>query len=416
MFIKSVTIKNFRNILNCSLKFKKGFNLIVAPNATGKTNVLEAISVLSYGYSVRAKDQKDLSPSPSLLTRTQNPLFHKDLLNSLEASNNLDILYNNPTTAQAVSSLSSSSVSKIPQTDLQPTTIEGLVDTKRGQKKVVCRMTFQAGRVEKAFLIDKRKVNFSQFVGNLFTIFFSSSTIDLVSRSPSLRRKFVDNIMVLLYPGYYNSILEYHKSLIRRNFVIRSGKLETLDQWSKITAHYGAILISQRNIFFKSLNKFLEKQQSGLEVVYKPSVEIDDVFDEDPESKFLYLLNKERQNDIKLGRTTIGPHLDDWQLFSVKNDEKRNLGRFGSRGEQRVGMSAVVFSLVSFVGEILGDKPVILADDIFSDLDERYQEILLNRSLDIGCQVIATSTPNVFMSIKKFERFGNINAIEFSLD
>lgn len=380
MIINTLRLKNFRNFSEYTVEFKPGFNIIIGPNAAGKTNILEAISVVSYGFSLRAKDQKDLSPANFLPSNKEEQI---EKVTSVEA------------------------ICKIKGVDRQ------LIW--RAYFPTRTSVNLQTKQSERRFSIDNKRVSYSEFVGNFVTLFFSSSTIDLVANPPSAKRKFIDNILILLSKPYRDSLRKYRKALLHRNSILRKGKTSWLVQWTKILVEHGSLIIKARKAFFDRLNCILKNQKSNIQITYIPSVQLDAVFNEDPKVRFLSLLNDSLERDVSLKRTTIGPHLDNWIVVSTSGNCKKNLAKFGSRGEQRLAMLSIMSSLILLSEKVIGEPPVLLIDDIFSELDVQHQRQLVDRLLKLDCQVIASTTPN-FIDTLKQSKITDIHSIELSLD
>ena len=224
MRIRKLKVQNFRNIAKYQTDLHADNTLIVAPNATGKTNLLEAISMISYGRSIKAKKQTDLFRNGS---------------------------------------------------DKKPVIIE--VD------EYMMAIQRTNGSTQKVFKIDKAPIQYSKFVGRLVTLFFTTSTIDLLSRSPSTRRRFLDRMIWLISPEYRKSLGRYEKALRNRNAVLENRQLSALEPWTTTLLQTGSVIIQQRHDFFDKLGKELKLVEKGLSIGFEPSIELSGVFDESAE-------------------------------------------------------------------------------------------------------------------------------------
>jgi DNA replication and repair protein RecF len=307
MILNKLRLLNFRNHKDFKADFSKT-NVIIGPNASGKSNILEAIYLLSTAKSFKTRQNKDL------ISFGQN--FSK---------------------------------------------IEG--EIKEGDRDFNLQLFIFENRKEAK--VDKKTSPLIFLLGKFLAVLFTPETLNLVLGSPSLRRRSMDLILLQVSKKYVQMLTEFLKILRQRNKLlleIKEGRAKEteLDFWDQEFLKTGNFLREEREKFLKTMNEFLPK---GLCVLYLPS----------PQEDLLNALKKEKKREIEFGFTTIGPQKDDFVFLW----NKRPLANFGSRGEIREG--AIFFKLAefSFIKEKMGLSPVLLFDDIFSELDKKRRENLM---------------------------------------
>ncbi len=323
MFIKNLTLINFRNHKNSNLEFDKNLNIIIGPNTSGKSNVLEAIYSLSSGAFIKANLDGDV------------------------------ILYNeNFSRIQAV--------------------------TKRGSEQVdlVSNIVIpkESSRPLKSYEVNKVKRIKNRFLGNFSAVLFSPESLELVTDSPSFRRDYLDFVLSSSNVKYRNFKSVYEKVVRNRNKILERirdkgvSKVQ-LEYWDIKILECGTYIQEKREGLFNYLNKEIKEPALNLKL---------------GELQIYYiksLLTKERlveyqQKDILAGATLIGPHRDDFEF----NLGGRNLKPFGSRGQQRTAVLSLKICELRFLESMLNEKPVLLLDDIFSELDENHRESIIKIS------------------------------------
>lgn len=345
MIIKSLELSNFRNYDSLSMEFDSGTNILYGDNAQGKTNILEAIYV-------------------SATTKSHKSSKDKDIINFKEEEAHI-------------------------RTYLKKDDIETRVDMHLRKSKT------------KGIAIDGEKIKkAAQLLGKLNVIFFSPEDLSIIKSGPSERRRFVDMELCQLDSFYLYNLNHYNKIVNQRNKLLKDLYMnpslkETLNIWDIQLVSFGSKIIERRKSFVNQLNEIIfdiHKNLSGgkehLEIRYEPEVDL-----EDYEKKLL--ANQDR--DIKLKMTTVGPHRDDFSFMVTKIDEYGNLleeeidiRKFGSQGQQRTAALSLKLSEIELVKKITKDTPVLLLDDVLSELDSNRQNYLLNSIGDI--QTIITCT------------------------
>ncbi len=317
MKIKKLNLVDFRNHSR-EFIFSPQLNLIVGPNTSGKTNVLEAIYMLSFGESFRAKKIEEM-------------IRWKKKLSLIEGRVNENFL-------------------KI-------------------------SLQFENENTTKNFWVDEVEKKKSQFIKYFSSVIFRPEDISIIQDSPGGRRGFLDGVWSSWSWEYYQPLLTYNKAIIRRNKVLKKvqqgkAKKEELYFWSKTLEKNGEIIRQKRGQFLEYANNYWQNSRpefSHLQVDYQSSpITID-------------LLEETYNKDVSFGITTIGPQRDDFVVSSSEFGRKaKDVAVWGSRGQQRLATLALKLAQLAFIEDQLGKKPVLLLDDIFSELDESNQELVVS--------------------------------------
>lgn len=335
MRLERLTLENFRSYT------KKIFNLgihtvIIAPNGAGKTNLLEAIYLLSSGKSERAGEIAEMIK------------FGSDI-----------------------------------------GSVAGIVEDseERVELSVVLTRGSYMGKVtpKRRYLVDGVARAQSKFVGRLSAVMFRPEDMRLVEGSPPRRRHLLDDTLSMVYPDYDRALSVYEASLKRRNKLldaIREGtaRREQLSYWDQSVIKNGNILTDYRRALLAYLSEvktsFGEYQLEYLASTVSPS-----------------RLAQYAEAEIAVGYTLVGPHKDD---FRIKG-EGRDLMTYGSRGEQRLAVLFLKLGTLKFIEEKLSIKPLLLLDDIFSELDEIHREEVVK--MTEGRQTIITTAEEEMVQI-----------------
>ena len=347
MIIESLELKDYRNYESLNIKLSSGGNIFYGDNAQGKTNILESIYLATTSKSHRGSKDKDIIKFGS------NESHIKLMIEKNSSSVRLDM------------------------------------HLKKSKSKGVAING-----------IPIRKL--SELFGTCNVVFFSPEDLNIIKRSPKERRNFVDMELCQLNKLYVSTLVTYNKVLDQRNKLLKeigfkSGVEDTLDIWDMQLVKYGKDLIAYREAFIKELNEVIYGIHSLLSggekinVVYEKNVEKDD-FEEE--------LKKSRTSDIRYKTTNVGPHRDDFSFFL---NGEMDLKKFGSQGQQRSLALSLKLSEIELIKSRYGEFPVLLLDDVLSELDGKRQshllesikhiqtlitctgvEDFLNKSLDIG--------------------------------
>jgi len=323
MLIKNLTLRNFRNHENIQIDFDPKLTFIYGENGLGKTNILEAIHLLSSTKSLRSEYDKDLI------------LHEQKFLKINSQIENSDDKFNLELTVEKSNDFGNKSIKKV-----------------------------KINNVPKSL---------SNFGGILKSVIFTPADLDLIFSSPSSRRKYLDSIFYQISHNYKKSVLDYTKALKQRNKLLEiiketgSGR-EQLEFWTNFLIKEGQIIQNERQRFFDFLNENIISLNEKLEL-------------KDFEIQFKYLKNEisktnfevYESKELMLGTTLIGPHKDDFQIFLNRKD----VSQFGSRGQQRMTLTALKILELDFIFQTTNEKPILLLDDIFSELDEKHKNAVL---------------------------------------
>ena len=341
MIIKSLELSDFRNYENLKIDFSSGTNILYGDNAQGKTNILEAIFMSATTKSHKGSKDKEIIR------------FGKD-----EAH------------------------------------IRTILDRDNAEYRV--DMHLRSSKT-KGIAIDGQKIKrASDLIGKLNVVFFSPEDLSIIKNGPSERRRFMDMELCQLDQVYLNSLSKYNKLVVERNKVLKDlfdhpENSVLLDVQDKQLCEYGSVIIKTREKFIGDLNEIIRpihnKLTGGkedLSIYYEPNVDAAD---------FEKKLSSSRQRDIYAKQTTVGPHKDDFSFIVKRNSdssEKIDIRKYGSQGQQRTASLSLKLSEIEIVKKAKKENPVLLLDDVLSELDSNRQNYLLNTIGDI--QTIITCT------------------------
>ncbi|MCM1468024.1 MAG: DNA replication/repair protein RecF [Alistipes sp.] len=332
--INSINLQDFRNYNILNINFDSGTNIIYGDNAQGKTNILEAIYVSATTKSHRGnKDREMIS-------------FNK------EESHIKSIVEKSGT---------------IYRIDMH---------LKKNKSKGIA---INGIPIKKA----------SELFGIVNIVVFSPEDLNIIKDGPAARRRFIDMELSQIDKIYLSDLSNYNKVLAQRNKLLKDlffkeDAADTLDIWDMQLMNYGKKLIAGRDRFIKDLNEIigeihnkLSGNKERLFIKYEP-----DIRGENFEKELV----RSRERDLKTKITNIGPHKDDISFFINGNDVRK----FGSQGQQRTAALSLKLSEIELVRSIIHDSPILLLDDVLSELDGNRQNFLLNSIKDI--QTIITCT------------------------
>ena len=334
MLIKSLDLKDFRNYGELHLEFDSGINVFFGDNAQGKTNILEALYVCATSRSHRGSRDREMIR-----------------FGCGEAHLRMEILKRD---------------------------IPGRID-----------MHFHPGRSRGIAIGGVPIRRASELFGVIHVVCFSPEDLGIVKEGPAERRHFLNMELCQLDRGYVNDLLTYNKVLQQRNQLLkdlyfRPDLEDTLDIWDDQLVRTGRAIIAKRRLFVKDLNgiiRDIHKELTGgreeLLLTYEPDTE---------EEEFLDELIRNRETDKKMKTTMTGPHRDD--VGFLVNDI--NIRKYGSQGQQRTSALSLKLSEIELVRKKAGENPVLLLDDVLSELDSGRQENLLQ--VLSGIQTFITCT------------------------
>ena len=334
MIIESIELKNYRNYDKLHMDFSHGTNILYGDNAQGKTNILEAIYVCATTKSHRGSKDKEIIQ------------FDRDESHIKLNVRKRDVPY---------------------RIDMH---------LKKNRAKGVA---VNGVPIKKA----------SELFGIVNVVFFSPEYLNLIKNGPAERRRFIDLELCQLNKLYVHSLVQYNKIVTQRNkllkdIMFRPDYEETLDIWDMQLVQYGREVIRCREAFVGQLNDLIggiHRQLSGekesLHISYEPNVTVD---------MFEDTLRKSRPSDLKQRTTLTGPHRDD--LSFIINDI--DIRRFGSQGQQRTAALSLKLAEIELVKKIVNDYPILLLDDVLSELDGSRQNHLLSGINHIQTMITCT--------------------------
>lgn len=340
MRIQSLQLFQFRNYKDCKFTFNPEIIVFYGPNGVGKTNILEAIYVGTIGKSHRTNDVADM------------------------------LMFNTDESGIIVNFEKNETDHKI-----------GIKLFRKGPKEV---------------RLNETKITQKELIGTLNTVIFAPEDLQLIKGSPSVRRKFIDLEISQTSVTYYHKLLQYNRLLQQRNYLLKEYKGKPsipLDEWDEQLAEIGSFLIKKRLESLKKINLLIDlmnrKLTSGLEnliIHYEQPYGVDGKIIHKKED-LLSLLKENLPIDRQRLSTSVGPHRDDLQFFSGMLDLKK----FGSQGQQRTAVLSLKLSELEFIKSEVGEYPILLLDDVLSELDESRRSNLL-RFIHKRIQTFITTT------------------------
>jgi DNA replication and repair protein RecF len=325
MRIKSLRLQDFRNYDDRTINFSDKVNIIVGKNAQGKTNILEAIFFLVIGKSFRSPKEKEVIKWDK----------ESGKINGTFAKKYRDI------------------------------DIEMIFSQK--QKKII-----------KIDSIGIRKIG--ELLGSVNAVFFSPSELRLVKDSPDERRRFMNVILSQTDKRYFYLLERYEKVLANRNKLLKNSMdinalKDTIDIWDRALSELAekiykarTTLISELTPYAKKAHEFLSSGKEKLDLVYQSSF-----VGEDYAKKMMKYLEKNIEKDFKLGYTSVGVHRDEIDIFLNGVEVKS----FGSQGQQRTTALSLKLAELEIIKNRTGEEPILLLDDVFSELDSDRRKKLL---------------------------------------
>ena len=334
MVIESIELENFRNYQKLHMEFDKRTNILYGDNAQGKTNILEAVYVSGTSKSQKSSKDREMIRFGMEESHIKTILLKKDIPYRID----MHLKKNRP---------KGIAVNGIP--------------------------------IKKA----------SELFGIVNLVAFSPEDLNIIKHGPQERRRFLDLELCQLDRLYVYHLVNYNKALNQRNQLLkdlssRQDLMDTLDIWDMQLAEYGSKLIMRREEFLTSLDELVvtfhgrvSGEKEELHIRYEPSCRSEEI---------LTQLGKNRERDCKLKTTNVGPHRDDISFYIGEID----LRKYGSQGQQRTAALALKLAEIEIVKKLTKDTPVLLLDDVLSELDSKRQNHLLNHIHEI--QTIITCT------------------------
>lgn len=345
MYIEELTLKNYRNYEMLDISFEDKVNVIIGENAQGKTNLMEAIYVLAMAKSHRTSNDRELIRWDTEYGKIKGTLRKRNNTISLE-----------------------------------------LMVSKKGKKA-------------KLNHLEQQKL--SQYIGEMNVVMFAPEDLHLVKGSPQVRRRFLDMELGQIAPVYLYELSQYQKVLTQRNHLLKMLQREgskneaMLDVFTLQLIEHGAKILKKRFEFLRLLQDWAAPIHRGisrgledLRIIYQPSINVSESTDLSKIKEVYYEnFHSIKQREIFRGTTLIGPHRDDLQFFV--ND--KNVQVFGSQGQQRTTALSLKLAEIELIHSEVNEYPILLLDDVLSELDDYRQSHLLN-TIQGKVQTFVTTT------------------------
>lgn len=341
MYVKYLQVANFRNYNELFIELDKNVNVFIGDNAQGKTNILE--SIFYCGFAKSHRTSKD-----------------KELINWSDKEAYIKIY----------------------------------VSKERLDKKIEVKI-FKEGK--KAININSIKINkIAELVGIFNVVMFSPEDLKIVKDSPGNRRRFLDMELCQLNNKYYFNLVQYNKVLNERNTVIKNRFVDEamLDIYDEQLSLYGEYIINKRLEYIEKLNgigrdihKDITSDREEIQFKYiSQAKSLGSI-----RAELTALLKKNRSKDIEKHITSIGPHRDDFSI-SINGVDTRS---FGSQGQQRTSILTIKFASLKIIKEITGEYPVLLLDDVLSELDFKRKKYILSSIKDVQTLITCTGIEDI---------------------
>ena len=359
MQLVQLRLQNFRNHIDSTFEFSDGANVLLGDNGQGKTNVIEAISYLCLTKSFYASND----------TLALN--FGKDVFE-----------------------------------------VEGNFALERGVPSAV-RIAYSQSQNEKVFTINKRRIEpFSSVIGKFPIVICSPEHTPITIAGPSERRRFVDFVISQSNSLYFQNLIEYRRVIRHRSKILFDAKVlrnnpeALLEPWDEQLVTLGSAITHKRNQFIGEFRGFISSAYHhlvGIEeepaIEYKPMVDITLNTQESEISEMLRSeLFERRGEELRFGTSLVGPHRDEF-LLKINGLDLR---KFASQGQHKTYLVALKIGEFFYLKERCSETPILLLDDVFSELDEHRAEHLLNFVRELSQTVITSTNRNFFDSVLSF--------------
>lgn len=344
MYVKKLKLSGFRNYKSEEFEFLPTTNILYGNNAQGKTNALEALYLFSIGKSFRTQQDRELINFDESFTQLQIEFEDKVRSNTIE------------------------------------------IVIRRDRKKQIKINDIPISKM-------------GDLIGRFSVILFSPDELNLTKGSPNARRRFLDIALSQMRPKYYHILRRYNKVLEQKNNLIKKLRVHSDDSlkktmyvWNEKLAEYGMAIIEYRKSFVEKMNEIsktihFEISEESFEIKYKAAFLSKEEFKEK--------LDKSIDKEIEQGFTLYGPHRDDLDIFT----EGKDIKTYGSQGQHRSAVLALKLAQADIVYEDSGEYPILLLDDIMSELDSARRAYLVNKIKEK--QVIITCTDADEISMEK---------------
>ncbi len=358
MYIKELSLKDFRSYEELNIALDHGINIFHGDNAQGKTNILEAIYLCATARSHRTHREKEI-------IKWGTECAH--------------------------------------------------VKLKIKKKYVEDTIDFHLSQKSKSALINKMPIGkLGELFGALNVVMFSPEDLQLIKNSPKERRRFLDIELCQIDKLYYYALRQYHKVLKQRNLMLKQyskqKEYSMLDIWDMQLEEYAKTVIEKRITFIAELNEIassihrdISGKKENLKIVYMPSIESEN---------FSEKMLKYREKDILYQTTSIGPHRDDLKFLINDTDVKT----YGSQGQQRTVVLSMKLAELKIMKKYIGESPILLLDDVLSELDEKRQTDLFKYTESIQTLITCTGVEQSVWNTQKIGKLYNVTKGQVTAD
>ena len=346
MWVSNISANAFRNLDIAGQELSQGVNILHGMNAQGKTSLLEAVYFCAFGRSLRAGSDKELIRFEQTAAHVRVEINRDGYGSTMDA-----------------------------------------------------HIQREGNKTKKGLAVNRVPIrHMKDLFGRLLVVMFSPEDLRLVKAGPYERRRFMDMEICQLSPVYYSDLKEYHRALKQRNAllkILQKGKSDTfnLSVWDEQLANYGRRIMKARTAFVKRINDIareihinITQGAETLELTYAPSIANMEIY--------LESLSKSHARDIGQATTTLGVHKDDVN-FAINDISARF---FGSQGQQRTAALSVKLAEIEIIKQSTKETPVLLLDDVLSELDTSRQKFLLSQIKDIQTLVTCTGLEDILLN------------------
>jgi DNA replication and repair protein RecF len=328
MILENLKLINFRNYEHLEINFSPEINFITGDNGSGKTNILEAISIISN-------------------------------LKSFRNINDNNIVKWNSGSYYCSGEISGSQYSKFE-----------------------VGFSIQNNKPKKKIKIDSNEIKkISDYYGKLITVNFIPTDINIINGNPDIRRRYFDSVISKIYPEYIDELNKYREICYSRNLLLKKlkdnrGDIKLLDVWNRMIADKASVIIKKRKFFINKFNELFIKNYLRISNEdSSPSIKYNSTLKSDDYESIFSEVNSNIRIDIRRGNTVLGPHRDDYIINSTDGLAFIN---YASQGQKRTSSISLKLSEVEIIKEMKNKKCIILVDDIFSELDEKRRNSMID--------------------------------------
>jgi len=356
MILKNLKLINFRNYENLEINFSPEINFITGYNGSGKTNILEAISIIS-----NLKSFRNINDNNIVRWNCSSYYCSGEVLNSENS-------------------------------------------------KFEVGFSIQNNKPKKKIKIDSSEIKkISDYYGKLITVSFIPTDINIINGTPEIRRRYFDSVISKIYPDYIDELNKYREICYSRNLLLKKikenrGDTKVLEVWNKMFSAKAISIIQKRKSFINDFNELFIKNYLNISSEeFSPSINYYTTLKSDDYDSLLDEVNANVRIDLRRGITVSGPHRDD---YIINNKEGIAFINYASQGQKRTSSISLKLSEVEIIKKIKNKKSIILVDDIFSELDEKRRksmiELLQNEGQIIFTMVNNFYNKNLFLKSKQF--------------